>query len=72
MGRPAKKSAKIGSDQLVMTTIRMPADIKAALAEAAKDEGRSASNLLMHIARGWLVSQGYLTDGARAPIMRKN
>lgn len=46
--------------ELVMTTIRIPVDVKDALAVAAIKENRSSSNLLSTIAREWLTQQGYL------------
>jgi hypothetical protein len=45
-----------------VTTIRIPSDIKNALAQAAKDDGRSSANLLMLVARNWLIEAGYLPE----------
>jgi len=42
------------------TSVRLDADLKAALARAAEDDGRSVSSLMDRILRAWLVARGYL------------
>jgi hypothetical protein len=42
--------------------IRLPAETKAALERAAKDEIRSMSSLVERIVTDWLRAHGYLPD----------
>jgi hypothetical protein len=67
MRRPTENS----EPKLVMTTIRVPEDVKAALASAAKDHSRSSANMLMAIAREWLEDQGYLPKASTGAKQRR-
>ncbi len=42
------------------TSMRLDADIKAALEKAATSDGRSVSNLTDRILREWLIAKGFL------------
>jgi hypothetical protein len=44
--------------------MRLAPDVKAALEKAAKDDGRSLSNLTDRILREWLAEKGYLPQPA--------
>lgn len=41
-------------------SLRMPAAVYAALKKAAESEGRSVNNLILHVLRDWLTTNGYL------------
>lgn len=58
-----------------MLNVRVPADLKQALREAAEDDhGRSLSSMVVRVLREWLGSQGYLrtnsVDKGRASSKR--
>ena len=55
------------------TSMRLSADVKDALAQAADADGRSVSSLTERILRAWLSERGYLakTEGTKAPRPRK-
>ena len=48
------------------TSMRLDADVKAALEKAAAADGRSVSNLTDRILREWLTGRGYLQPEAAA------
>lgn len=52
----------------IPTSIRLDPEIKQALEKAAKDDGRSVSNLMARILRAWLTEHGYLPKPARDRI----
>jgi hypothetical protein len=56
---------------VVPTSMRLDADIKAALARAAAADGRSVSNMLDRILRTWLTEQGHMQSPAPAKPARK-
>lgn len=41
-------------------SVRLPADVKIAMEKAAKDDARSASNLIEKVLTDWLRERGYL------------
>jgi hypothetical protein len=43
-------------------SFRVPADMKAAIERAAKDDDRSVSSLVERILKGWLRERGYLPE----------
>ena len=55
------------------TSMRLSADVKDALAQAADADGRSVSSLTERILRAWLSERGYLAkpEGTKAPTPRK-
>ena len=44
----------------VSTSVRLPDDVKAALASAAADDTRSQSSMIEKILTDWLKAKGYL------------
>lgn len=44
--------------------VRVPPDVKDALAHAAKTEDRSLASLVEKALREWLVAQGYMAKGS--------
>ena len=57
-----KRSAR--APRTAPTSIRLHAEIKAALEQAAKDDDRSVSSMLERILRAWLKDRGYLEQPA--------
>lgn len=43
--------------------VRLPPDIKAAIAQAAANERRTMSSLIEKVMADWLVANGYLKSG---------
>lgn len=48
------------SDESVQVGFRWPAPVRAALEQAAKDDGRSMTSKAERILRAWLIEHGYM------------
>ena len=57
---PIKKPRKAAARPSVITSIRLPSDVKAALDNAAEAEERSVSWLIGKVMSDWLKAKKYL------------